>query len=69
MYDSTKELISDDSFIEGSKDPSVIHHFYRKLFKLGNNMNTKTAKELANKRIEFMKLFTNEFLDEWNSKF
>ena len=69
MYDSTKELISDDSFIEGSKDPSVIHHFYRKLFKLGNNMNTKTAKKLANKRIEFMKLFTNEFLDEWNSKF
>ena len=69
MYDSTKELISDDSFIEGSKDSSVIHHFYRKLFKLGNNMNTKTAKELANKRIEFMKLFTNEFLDEWNSKF
>lgn len=69
MYDSTKELISDDSFIEGSKDLSVIHHFYRKLFKLGNNMNTKTAKELANKRIEFMKLFTNEFLDEWNSKY
>lgn len=69
MYDSAIELTSDNSFIEGSKDPSVIHHFYHKLFKLGDNMNTKTAKEIANKRIEFMKSFTKEFLDEWNSKF
>lgn len=40
---------------------SVIHYFYRKLFKLGDNMNTKTAKDIATKRIYFMKNFTEEF--------
>ena len=69
MYDETKEFDNSSTFVEGSKDYSVLHHFYRKLFKLGNNMNTKTGKELAEKRIKFMKDFTQEFLDEWNSKF
>ena len=69
MYDETKEFDNSSTFVEGSKDYSVLHHFYRKLFKLGNNMNTKTGKELAEKRIKFMKEFTQEFLDEWNSKF
>ena len=67
MYDPTKEL-NEDKFIEGSEDPSVIHHFYHKLFKLGDNMNTKTAKEIAKKRIDFMRNFTEEFLNEWNGK-
>ena len=31
-------------------------------------MNTKTAKEMAEKRIEFMKEYTEEFLNEWNGK-
>ena len=69
MYDPSIELDNEDVFIEGYKDPSVLHHFYHKLFKLGDNMNTKTAKEIARKRIEFMKEFTDEFLNEWNSKF
>ena len=29
-------------------------------------MNTKTAKEIAKERTNFMKLYVNEFLDEWN---
>lgn len=43
--------------------------FYNKLFKLGNNMNTSTAKELAKKRTDFMNDFVNEFLSEWNANF
>jgi len=69
MYDESKELITEQNFVEGDKDPSVIHHFYHKLFNLGKSMNTNTAKELANKRIDFMKDFTKEFLDEWDSVF
>lgn len=29
-------------------------------------MNTKTAKGQAIERTEFMKMFVNEFLDEWH---
>ncbi len=32
-------------------------------------MNTTTAKNLANRRIEFMKTFVKEFLDEWNANY
>ena len=70
MYDKEEPLDERENYIEsmGSKE-STIHHFYHKLFKLGNNMNTKTAKKIANKRIKFMKKFTNEFLNEWNAKY
>ena len=47
------------------RDPSTIHHFYSKLLKLNNNMNTKTGKMMALKRHDFMKLYCETFLEEW----
>ena len=69
LYDDSIPLDDSSTFKEeNGYDQSTIHHFYHKLFKLGDNMNTKTAKMLADKRIEFMKNYVNEFLDEWNGK-
>lgn len=67
MYDEETPLRNDKDYSEDNEtDPSTIHHFYHKLFNLANNMNTKTAREQAVARNEFMKKFVNEFLDEWH---
>lgn len=67
MYDEDAPLDIEEKYAEHKgDDPSTIHHFYHKLFKLADNMNTITAKNMAIERTEFMKKFVNEFLDEWN---
>ena len=47
---------------------TVINHFYEKLFKLKDLMNTETAKKMAHQRHEFMVMFVEEFLNEWKGQ-
>ncbi len=44
---------------------STINHFYEKLIHLKGKLFTKTAKEIASKRHDFLILFLEEFFNEW----
>ncbi len=47
---------------------TTVNHFYEKLFKLTDMMNTDTAKSIAKERDEYMRTFIDEFMDEWEGK-
>jgi len=53
------------TFDESEGDTSTIHHFYSKLLKLKENMNTKTGKKMANERHKFMEFYLDKFFREW----
>lgn len=62
-YGGNKNRIIYSPKAEEQKDSSI-QHFYDKLFKLKDLMNTESAKRIANHRHTFMESYINEFYEE-----
>lgn len=60
---SVREEITEKEYREGPS--SAIHHFYEKLLKLKELMNTETAKNMADERHAFMEEYLMKFFEEW----
>ncbi|WP_100404799.1 HD domain-containing protein [Bacillus solitudinis] len=66
MYDptiSTRESMSVEEYRHGTS--SAVHHFYEKLLKLKDLMNTESGKKRAEDRHSFMEEFLEQFYHEW----
>lgn len=64
---NNNELVNEEEYKKkGSK--TSISHFYDKLLKIKDLMNTDTAKIIAQERHQYLENFLQEFIDEWNGK-
>jgi uncharacterized protein len=67
IYDPSIKAASgrDVSGIE-KKTGTSLNHFYEKLLRLKDMMNTRKGREMAEQRHRFMLLFMDHFFEEWN---
>ena len=50
------------------QNETIINHFYEKLLKIKDKLNTPSAKKIAENRQRFMLDFLTEFQAEWDAK-
>ena len=55
-----------NEYTEGKEDISAVHHIHNKLLRLGDYMNTNTAKEIARNRNKIMEDFRDAYIEETN---
>lgn len=60
---TVRENMTKKEYREGKS--SAIHHFYEKLLKLKELMNTETAIQLAEDRHQFMEIYLEQFFKEY----
>lgn len=62
-YDPNVPLYQNE-YSESVEDASTIHHINNKLLRLGEHMNTQTARELAQEKVKLMKDFMDMYIEE-----
>lgn len=68
MYDpNNNKLVNEEEYKQKGSNTSI-SHFYDKLLKIKDLMNTDTAKIIAQERHKYLEDFLREFLDEWNGR-
>jgi uncharacterized protein len=69
IYDPSINVRGEMSLEEYRKGKSTsIHHFYEKLLKLKDLLNTSTAREMAQCRQQMMETFLEQFYQEWDGQ-
>lgn len=70
MYDSREKIRYHKSFrsYKAAQSKSTVNHFYEKLLLLKARMKTKEGRRLAASRDTFMRLYLNQFFEEWRGK-
>ncbi len=69
IYEPNEKPLSSMTAEEYLKHTSnSVNHFYEKLLKLKDLINTETAKALAEQRHAFMENYLAEFIREWNAE-
>lgn len=69
MYDPeipVREKMTKDQY--RNEKSTAVNHFYEKLLKLKDKMNTTYAKKLADERHAFLESFLEQFFGEWEGK-
>ncbi|MHA8110543.1 HD domain-containing protein [Lactobacillaceae bacterium Melli_B4] len=67
MYDSSVKPRTNLDYQEYRKPTTIVNHFYEKLLRIKDGLNTDTAKEMAKSRQRFMEHFLSEFKIEWGN--
>ncbi len=63
-----RRKLTKDDYQHKKREGTSYNYFFEKLLKLPAMMNTKTAKEIAGPRIEFLKIYMEEFKKEWQGE-
>lgn len=63
---SVRDTMTEEEYRKGKS--SAVHHFYEKLLKLKDLMNTKAAREMAEERHAFMEDYLTRFFNEWEGQ-
>jgi uncharacterized protein len=65
---SPQEYENFADFQKSIAESTTINHFYEKLLLLKDRMNTKTGREIAQNRHEYLENFLKEFYAEWDGE-